>query len=149
VSVGPLGYTRRAPASDGVMLVGDAAGTIDPMTGQGLALALRGAEIAASAADRALRGHDTPQHAIASYERARAELFRGTWTISRVLQWVIRRPRVAARLFHGLARDPSLASRLLGVVADTRPVRDVVNAGYLIRLIAHASGPSHPYRRAV
>jgi len=149
VSVGPLGYTRRASAGDGVILVGDAAGTINPMTGEGIALALRGAELAAAAADRALRGEDTSQHALASYERARAEAFHGTWTVSRLLQWIIQRPRVAARLFNGLARDPALASRLLGVVGDTRPVRDVLNAGYLIRLIAHASGPSRPHRRAV
>lgn len=149
VSVGPLGFTRRPSIGDGVVLVGDAAGTINPMTGEGIALALRGAELAAAVADSALRTGDASRRAIASYERARAAAFRGTWMVSRMLQWIVWRPHVAARLFRGLARDPSLASHLLGVIGDVRPIRDILNAGYLIRLIAHASDSSRPHRRAV
>ncbi len=148
-SVGPLGYTRRSCVDDGVLLAGDAAGTINPMTGEGIALALRGAELAADAADRALRTGETSRRALAAYDRARRAAFGDVWRVSRLLQWIIRRPPMAAALFRGLARDPSLASRLLGVVGDVRPISDVLNAGYLTRLIAHASFPSRPHRRAV
>lgn len=120
VSVGPLGYTRQRAADDGVLLVGDAAGTINPMTGEGIALALRGAELAAGAVDAALRREDTSRRALAAYERARAAAFRGTWMASRLLQWIVRRPRLAAYLLRRLGRDPALASRLLGVVSDLR-----------------------------
>jgi len=149
VSVGPLGYTRRPSVDDGVVLVGDAAGTINPMTGEGIALALRGAELAATTVDRALRTGDASRRALAGYEHARRAAFGGVWTVSRALQWIVRRPQVAARLFRGLARDPALASHLLGVVGDVRPVRDILNAGYIFRLMAHASGSPRPHRRAV
>jgi flavin-dependent dehydrogenase len=118
VCAGPLGYLRRCTVDDGVLLVGDAAGTINPMTGEGLFMALRGAELAADAADRALRADATSRDALRAYERARAAAFGSTWTISRVLQWFLRHPAVMARVFRRLAASPRLASTLLGWVSD-------------------------------
>ena len=46
--------SRRASALDGLLAAGDAAGFIDPMTGDGLRFAIEGAELAAAAALRAL-----------------------------------------------------------------------------------------------
>lgn len=135
VSVGPLGYTRRRAVDNGILLVGDAAGTIDPMTGEGIALALRGAELAALAADRALLKGDLSHRQLADYEHARTAAFRDIWLGSRILQWIIRRPALASSLFRGLARDPASASTLLGVVSDLRPIREVLAPGYLARLL--------------
>lgn len=47
VSIGPLAVESRVPGSPGLLLAGDAAGFVDPMTGDGLRFALRGAELAA------------------------------------------------------------------------------------------------------
>ncbi len=135
VSVGPLGYTRRQAVDDGLLLVGDAAGTINPMTGEGIALALRGAELAAAAADQALRGGGTSRDAMASYERARTRAFHATWKTSRLLQWIVRRPALAAYLARRLADDPRLATRLLGVVSELQPAGDLLRPDFLARLL--------------
>src|SRR3954468_16669273 len=59
VVLGPLAVDARATSVDGLLLAGDAGGFIDPMTGDGLRFAIRGAELAASAAIEALtRGWD-------------------------------------------------------------------------------------------
>ena len=64
----PRGVPPRAPCC-----VGDAAGFYDPFTGEGVTLALRGAELAAAAAGEALgAGGAAPLPRLASYERARA-----------------------------------------------------------------------------
>ncbi len=47
--------TWTAPSLDGLLLAGDAAGFIDPMTGDGLRFAVRGGELAAAAALRRAR----------------------------------------------------------------------------------------------
>jgi flavin-dependent dehydrogenase len=39
-SVGPLQRTARSPVSDGLVLIGDAAGYLDALTGEGISLAL-------------------------------------------------------------------------------------------------------------
>ena len=53
--IGPLAVdATAAPLPEGLLLAGDAAGFIDPMTGDGLRFAVRGGELAAEAALRAL-----------------------------------------------------------------------------------------------
>ncbi|MGQ0549604.1 MAG: NAD(P)/FAD-dependent oxidoreductase [Armatimonadota bacterium] len=120
VSVGPLGYGARPATDDGVLLVGDAAGTIDPMTGEGIYVALRSAELAAQTADAVLARGDAVRARLATYETTRTAAFRNTWMVSRLLQRVIRHPRLAGLLLRRLAERPSLASRLLGVVSGVK-----------------------------
>jgi flavin-dependent dehydrogenase len=52
-SIGPLRFGVRRAAAAGALFVGDAAGTIDPYSGEGIAHALRGAELAAGFVVRA------------------------------------------------------------------------------------------------
>ena len=60
----PVGSRVSARSGDGWLLVGDAAGFLDPFTGEGLHRALRSAELAASAIDRHLaRRHRGPRRA--------------------------------------------------------------------------------------
>lgn len=49
VTLGPLAVDARACGAPGLLLAGDAAGFVDPMTGDGLHLALRGGQLAAEA----------------------------------------------------------------------------------------------------
>ncbi|MDQ7858635.1 MAG: FAD-dependent oxidoreductase [Armatimonadota bacterium] len=132
-SVGPLGFARRPVAASGVLLVGDAAGTIDPMTGEGLALALRSAELAAGAAAACLAGAPWRQ-TLRGYERALARASEDTWRLGRLLQWIVRHPALAGWLFRRLADDPAGAAALLAAVSGLRPARDVLSAGFAARL---------------
>lgn len=134
ISVGPLGYTRRPAADDGLLLVGDAAGTINPMTGEGIAMALQSAELAAAAVDQALQSDSASRRALACYERARIAAFNERWVVSRALQWIVRRPALASSLLARMMADPRLATVLLGVVGDVRPARDIFSPGFVGRL---------------
>jgi geranylgeranyl reductase family protein len=61
--IGPLAIdATKAPIPEGLLLAGDAAGFIDPMTGDGLRFAVRGGELAAEAALRALADGWTGLH---------------------------------------------------------------------------------------
>ena len=68
-SMAPLGYRVSAVARDRLLLVGDAAGYLSPITGQGNEFALRTGRLAASAADEALRGGDLSAGAFALVHR--------------------------------------------------------------------------------
>jgi flavin-dependent dehydrogenase len=70
-SMAPLGYRVSAVARDGLLLVGDAAGYLSPITGQGNEFALRTGRLAATAADTALRSGDLSAGAFASYVEGR------------------------------------------------------------------------------
>jgi flavin-dependent dehydrogenase len=70
-SMAPLGYRVSAVARDRLLLVGDAAGYLSPITGQGNEFALRSGRLAAIAADNALRAGDLSERAFAPYVEAR------------------------------------------------------------------------------
>src|SRR5205823_6329576 len=59
-ATGPFGARSRTVAGRGVLLVGDAAGFLDPITGEGMATALQQARAAAGVIDSALGRHGVP-----------------------------------------------------------------------------------------
>jgi flavin-dependent dehydrogenase len=82
--LGPLAVECRMPGATGLVLAGDAAGFVDPMTGDGLRLAIRGAELAAGEVVRALESGDRAAHV--HLARARAREFGGKLRFNRVLR---------------------------------------------------------------
>lgn len=115
VSLGPLAVDAAAAGCPGLLLAGDAAGFVDPMTGDGLRFALRGGELAAAAALMELeRGQ--PAHL-----RLRAALrreFSSKWRFNRTIRSLVGSPR-------GIGLTAALASRwhapfrlLIGVAGD-------------------------------
>lgn len=129
--------TSRATA-DGALLVGDAALFLDPFTGQGLYLALRGAALAAPVADRALEERRPGRTALAPYDAARAAEFRDKARVSRALQAVLFRPRLVRRIARGLRADPTLAATLAAVTGDLVPAKRAWSLVYGARLLAAA-----------
>ena len=66
-SMAPIGYRVRELTRDRLLLVGDAAGYLSPITGQGIEFAMRSARLAATVADKALRDDDLSQASFAPY----------------------------------------------------------------------------------
>ncbi len=122
-ALGPLAYEVAPPRAGGVLLVGDAAGFFDPFTGEGVFAALRGAELAAETAVRALGAGDCSCAALAGYARARRRAFAGKERVTRALQLVVARRPLADLAAHALARRPALLDLLLGVIGDFVPPR--------------------------
>jgi menaquinone-9 beta-reductase len=88
--MGPLAVNARAAGCPGLLLAGDAAGFVDPMTGDGLRFALRGGELAAHAAlDELASG----QPAFARLEVQRRREFQVKWRINRALRMMVGSPR--------------------------------------------------------
>jgi flavin-dependent dehydrogenase len=108
VVLGPLAVDTPHAALDGLLLAGDAAGFIDPMTGDGLRFAVHGGELAARAALQALEHGWTGVHARLAADRRRA--FAGKWRFNRAIRALVSSPRsvdaaaFAARLAPGVLR---------------------------------------------
>src|SRR5262249_30396807 len=84
VVLGPLAVDAHPGGIDGLLLAGDAAGFIDPMTGDGLRFALRGAELAAAAALEVLDRGWSGVHARLAARRHRD--FAGKWRFNRMVR---------------------------------------------------------------
>src|SRR5262249_14021959 len=98
----------------GVALVGDAAGYVDALTGEGLTLGFH----AASALVNAV----ADGRGLADYERAYRRLSRTYYLTTRLLLAVARRPGVRRRLRRAVAREPRLFDRLLAMNLSERPL---------------------------
>lgn len=130
-AIGPLALEASRVSVPGAALVGDAAGFYDPFTGEGVTLALRGAEILAEVADRALRGGAS----LGDYDRRRAEATRDKFRLNRLLQRVVAWPALADGVARRLARRPDLADRLVGIAGDFVPARTALGAGFVLDLL--------------
>jgi flavin-dependent dehydrogenase len=89
-------------------LVGDASGSVDPLTGEGIGLAFR----QAAALVEAVSGND-----LRSYQVAHDRMARAPRLMSRLLLTMDAHPRLCRRALRMLAAEPALFSRLLNVNA--------------------------------
>ncbi len=141
---GPLAYWRRRAASGRALLVGDAAAYIDPLTGQGVYLALRGAELAAAAVLGALgtsgaaHAHGAWPAALRAYDRARRREFGPVFLVSRTLQHLAFSPAVLRRAMAQIAARPDLGARLIGAVGNADPAGSVLRPGFVARVLGIA-----------
>jgi flavin-dependent dehydrogenase len=85
--------TRRT--SDGLVLIGDAAGFVNSISGDGLSIAFNSALTLGAHLGRALAEGATAK-SLAAYEAATSRLFRGYWIVTNSLLWLARHPRTRA-----------------------------------------------------
>ena len=116
--LGPLAVDVAPARIDGLFLAGDAAGFIDPMTGDGLRFAIRGGELAAHAALDALEHGWRGVHARLDGQRARE--FAAKWRFNRTLRALVASPRAVTAAAAGARIAPSLLRAAIEYAGDCR-----------------------------
>jgi flavin-dependent dehydrogenase len=91
--LGPMAVDTRTCDVPGLLLAGDAAGFIDPMTGDGLTFALRGAELAAEVVVGVLEGTIDRARAARVLASQRRAAFHVKWSFNRALRRLVASPR--------------------------------------------------------
>jgi flavin-dependent dehydrogenase len=109
---GPLRRGARARVLDRLVLLGDAAGYIDALSGEGLSLALGCALDLAALAPEAIAGGATRER-LSGYERAWRRRWLPYALSTRALMAITRRPRLRRRLIALAAREPRPLTRLV------------------------------------
>jgi flavin-dependent dehydrogenase len=113
VAYAPIAYRVPHIIHDGMLMVGDAAGYLDPSTGQGIEFALRTARLAALTIDQALTVRDYRREQFAPYlEGRRRELSRAMSFLRLYLR--MSRQRVLLSLFSHL--PPARAAMMRSIV---------------------------------
>jgi flavin-dependent dehydrogenase len=115
---GPFDWPVRRPWAPGAILVGDAAGYYDPLTGQGIHQALGSARLASQAVERALRDPSTMEAVFSKYGRVLEWDYRPKRALQRLIEATVSRPAVMSRFVRGLSGDMAVASRLLRATGD-------------------------------
>lgn len=99
---------------NGAILIGDAAGFINPLTGGGIHNSLVSAKIASETIDRALRRGDTSRESMKVYEeRCHNEMWSGMRRSYFIQRWLLRFPFLVDFLVGGLRENSMLARTFL------------------------------------
>ena len=109
---GPFAHAVRARIADRTVLVGDAAGYVDAITGEGMSLSFLCAEALGAILPAAL-AHGATRAALEPYERLAAREFRRYALTCRSLLVLTRHARIRRRVVRFLGRRPRLFSRLI------------------------------------
>jgi geranylgeranyl reductase family protein len=144
IATGPFASHARRAWAPGAALVGDAADFFDPFTGEGIYAALRGGELLAPFALRAL-GAERERNmdgALAAYEVARREQFRGKWMVERLIASAVGFAPAMNHFARVLSARKDMADLLVGVTGDFVPASEVLRAGYLLNLFRRPAVPS-------
>jgi flavin-dependent dehydrogenase len=116
VACGPFDRPVSAAARGNIILVGDAAGYYDPLTGQGIYRALRSAELAAVSILKALNtGSMAP---LADYSRKLRREFAFGNRVQRMIEFGIGHPILFHSAIRCLVRNEKWRTRLAGVIGD-------------------------------
>jgi geranylgeranyl reductase family protein len=133
--VGPMARRARRVAGDGFLLVGDAAGFLDPFTGDGIREALLGAMLAAPVASAALRAGDVSARRMAPYRDARRRAFQAKHQLCWLVQGFISTPPLMDYATGRLAERADLGIALAGALGDLVPAQQAISPVFLARLL--------------
>jgi flavin-dependent dehydrogenase len=115
IVLGPLAVDAAAAGVPGLLLAGDAAGFIDPMTGDGIRFAIVGAELAAEAALAALDGAPDAEVRLAA---ARRRAFGGKYRFNRALRRLVASPLAVRTAAFGATIAPGVIAPVVRVAGD-------------------------------
>ncbi|MBA3708299.1 MAG: FAD-dependent monooxygenase, partial [Planctomycetes bacterium] len=121
LATGSLPQGSRAVAADGVALVGDAAGFWDPFTGDGMCIALRGAELLARTVSALDFTKAIPENALEPYVRDWRRALALKRMISPILHHALARRRLGVAMVSALSRSRWLG-RLMVAIEGGRPI---------------------------
>jgi flavin-dependent dehydrogenase len=130
----PLGSRVGHRSGPGWAVVGDAAGFLDPFTGEGLHRAFVRARIAAEAIDAELRGRGPGS--LAAYDRAMHDRFATKDLVSLVVQAFLARPSLFAYAGRRLDRRDAVRATMALVMGDLVPASRALDPRFLVALLA-------------
>ena len=124
----PVIFTARSPVERGIFMVGDAAGIIDPLTGNGMAMAIQSALAAAPAVLRRLTAPEPARIVENEYRAAFRKMFGSRLFWSRRIAFLLSRPGLLDQAMR-VTSSPSVGRILLGRTrADYETVESWVGA---------------------
>ena len=128
----PIGHRVTRRRGDRWLLIGDAAGFLDPFTGEGLHRALRSAALATEAIDAHLAGDST---ALAAYDGAVTRRFRSKDAVSLLVQAFLGRPALFERAARSLAERPAVRETMSLVMGDLVPASRALDPRFVASLL--------------
>lgn len=128
-----FGQTRTH--AERLLVAGEAAGLVSPLSGEGIAPAMESGELAAQHALTALKAGDLSAAALSSYSQALRAHYAADWRWARRLRRVMDVPWLLNHAFRRLAVDPALALLAGKIVIGAESPQRLLHPRTLARLL--------------
>lgn len=131
----PMGSKKRALSGDGYMLLGDAAGLIDPFTGEGIGNAVISGQVAAQQTLVALQHRNFTARALKPYDAA---LYARTWSelkLSRRMQSLLRYPWMFNLVVNKANHNKALRDTISFMYEDVDLRSKLKRPGFYLKLL--------------
>ena len=131
----PVGSKRRKSYGNGFLLLGDAAGLIDPFTGEGIGNAMYSGKYAIETAKAAFKQNDFSAGFLARYEDNLWAAIGNELKISTKLQKIGRFRILLNFVINKAARNPEVSNIIAGMLANEVPRNRLANPLFYLRLL--------------
>lgn len=135
VAIGPLRYAAKRLCAGRTILTGDAAGLLDPFTGQGVSCAIQLSFPAAEAIASLLAGK-SPQRVSARYAAAWRRTVGARKLLSFFIDALMRNAALRGRAHAKVRQDPTIAEAMLSAISGYTPAQAALSPALLWRLLA-------------
>ena len=134
---------HRSPTHRGrLVLVGEAAGLVNPFTGEGIDYALESAELAAAALASAFDENLNFISRLAAYDRALRQRFQETFTLTHWLRRLYMRPATIDPLIRACQRWPDLGQQLIRIMLAYESPRQALSPAFMVRVLWATLAPA-------
>ncbi len=103
-----------------LLLVGDAAGAVDPVTGQGMTVALKDAQLASRILKERLHEDRLSKQDLSEYTRHRNDYFRPSFQLAQMLLCAVQHPFLTRQILKALSRNHALRQKVLTMATTLR-----------------------------
>jgi flavin-dependent dehydrogenase len=135
----PLEVRVSDVCADRVLLAGDAAGFLDPLTGEGMYGAVVSGSLAGRFAACAAREGRTDARALRDYSHAHHRALGRKRPLNHFFQWILRKPRVLRFLGRRLSGSRSLGDALIGVIGNVNGPASLLRPRHLLAVVGIGS----------
>ena len=131
----PLGRIQRKNHGDGFMLIGDAAGLVDPFTGEGIGNAMVAAKFAAQVAHKAKNNGDVSEKAFKEYDQLVWNELGGELRTSTKLQSLARSSFLLNFVIDRAARNEEVQDIISGMLSNEIPKDELSSPMFYLKIL--------------
>lgn len=131
----PLGSKKRTISNNRILLLGDAAGLIDPFSGEGIANAIRSGRVAAKHLKKCFENNDFSKQINIDYDKEIYRLMQKEFKISRTLQNLCKYPRLFNLVINKANKNEALREFLIGTLEDVEKKKLLAKPSFYYRLL--------------
>ena len=131
----PAGSKHRPNHGNGFMLLGDAAGLIDPFTGEGIGNAFYSAKFGVETAQAAIDADDVSASILSAYDRKLWDEIGSELKVSHRLQKIGRSRTLLNFVIHKAERSQEVRDTIMGMMANEVPKKQLTNPLFYLKLL--------------